>query len=723
MESEIPHHFHGSPGTTPYCIPEGDVLYVTSSYPYEKLSRSTNFRILKLFPRSFVPPFANQTGTPRSRCLHVELTEHELSAAPNYECLSYTWGDDHHQSLVWLDTFFLVPIGANLDMALRCLQHETEPRYLWVDYLCINQKDLDERNQQVQLMYSIYSSAQSVTAYLGSEADGSQNIPSILGRIIKAHWRDDPPTQDFWTEEEYEERGLPPADSKEWNTLQKFMARPWFSRAWILQEALAARDLKIRCGLWQSEALQLCKGIAMAFLHRLPVGGKLHAGEDVLEYPAGRGSRQWWLMTNMGLCGIIPPRSDLHLIDIVEGARRARAGDPRDKVYAMLNICPSSHDLGIEPDYALETPAVYKLLAQKIVAAGQGHRLLLSCGILGSALDLPSWVPDWSIEKIPYNSVVAPWAAHGPDQHGDSRTSESTIRLGKNLNELLITVTGLGTVAYVEPLYTYERNPPYYVDTQLSSNDSDPNTNTVAGGSLVPDNPVNASANSLRTPCSRSNSDSDLSWDRYPKLFRLYATAFQLISKSPVYKYTNHLEVVWKTLLCNHAGSLEGGQPDDYCDHAQSYYGFTKYVYSDTGGRAQYRKTVLDRIKDAHPKFAADTLTQQEVVEYVWRFNGYMELQERRSREFSQALTKFCYTLRLACTNTGFVGMVPPNTTNDDIVIYVVGMEAPLVVRKTDKENQYVLVGPAFFHGFMAGEAPLQELLDSVVVFQDIVIA
>lgn len=330
--------------------------------------------------------------------------------------------------------------------------------------------------------------------------------------------------------------------------------------------------------------------------------------------------RQTW-----GLCGIIPPRSDLHLIDIVEGARRARAGDPRDKVYAMLNICPSSHNLGIEPDYALEIPAVHKLLAQRIVAAGQGHRLLLNCGVLGSALDLLSWVPDWSIENIPYNSVIAPWAAHGPHQHVESRTSESTIRLGKDSNELLVTVTGLGTVAYVEPLYTYERDPQYYVGTQLSSNDSNPNT--VAGGSPVPDNPVNASANSLRTTCSGSNSDSDLSWNRYPKLFRLYATAFHLISESPVYKYTDHIRVVWKTLLCNHAGSLEGGQPDEYHDYAQSYYEFTKYIYSDAGGRAQYGKTVLDRIKAAHPKFAADTLTQQEVVEYNWRFHGYIGLQ------------------------------------------------------------------------------------------------
>lgn len=433
----------------------------------------------------------------------------------------------------------------------------------------------------------------------------------------------------------------------------------------------------------------------MACLHRLPVGGKLHTGEDVLENPAGRGNRQLCLMANMGLCGIIPPRSDLHLIDIVEGARRARAGDPRDKVYAMLNICPSSHNLGIEPDYAVEIPAVYKLLAQRIVAAGQGHRLLLNCGVLGSALDLPSWVPDWSIEKIPYNSVVAPWAAHGPHQHVESRTSESTIRLGKDSNELLVTVTGMGTVAYVEPLYTYERNPPYYVGTQLSSNDSDPNT--VAGGSPVPDNPVNASANSLRTTCSGSNSDSDLSWNRYPKLFRLYATAFHLISESPVYKYTDHIGVVWKTLLCNHAGSLEGGQPDEYYDYAQSYYEFTKHIYSDAGGRTQYGKTVLDRIKAAHPKFAADTLTQQEVVEYNWRFHGYIGLQRRLSQEFSQALTKFCYTLHLAYTNTGFVGMVPPNTTNDDIVICVKGMEAPLWLGRPTRRISTSLSNQLFF--------------------------
>lgn len=91
--------------------------------------------------------------------------------------------------LVWVDNSFVIRISDNLDYARRCLQHKTEVRFLWVDFICINQDDLEERKAQVQLMYQIYSRSAKVVVFLGKEADGSQCVPSILSKISDAHFK------------------------------------------------------------------------------------------------------------------------------------------------------------------------------------------------------------------------------------------------------------------------------------------------------------------------------------------------------------------------------------------------------------------------------------------------------------------------------------------------------------------------------------------------------
>jgi hypothetical protein len=55
----------------------------------------------------------------------------------------------------------------NLYSALLRLRHSETDRTLWVDALCINQSDLDEKGQQVSLMREIFKRAGKVTMWLG----------------------------------------------------------------------------------------------------------------------------------------------------------------------------------------------------------------------------------------------------------------------------------------------------------------------------------------------------------------------------------------------------------------------------------------------------------------------------------------------------------------------------------------------------------------------------
>ena len=83
------------------------------------------------------------------------LTHTTLTSGTKYEALSYVWGVPSFTQPISLDgTTFNVT--TNLEEALRYLRLPTEERILWIDAICINQSDIDERGEQVGYMGEIY---------------------------------------------------------------------------------------------------------------------------------------------------------------------------------------------------------------------------------------------------------------------------------------------------------------------------------------------------------------------------------------------------------------------------------------------------------------------------------------------------------------------------------------------------------------------------------------
>jgi hypothetical protein len=101
------------------------------------------------------------------------LVYKNLDTFPEYEALSYTWGSSGSDVNIEVDGQ-VIPIRANLAYALAALRGPT-PRTLWVDALCIDQRNIEERNHQVGQMGEIYRRASQVLTWLGrpSESFGS----------------------------------------------------------------------------------------------------------------------------------------------------------------------------------------------------------------------------------------------------------------------------------------------------------------------------------------------------------------------------------------------------------------------------------------------------------------------------------------------------------------------------------------------------------------------
>jgi hypothetical protein len=156
----------------------------------------------------------------------------KLSASPKYEALSYVWGQGVASNPVLLDGVHL-QITPNLDTALRHLRHGSDRRLLWIDALCINQNDLKERAEQVRLMQAIYTEASTVLIWLGPSADGSDEVMASIEREDK----------EYWQTYEFQVRFL------------RILRRPWFSRVWVVQEFVLAKQPMFGCGViwvpWQ----------------------------------------------------------------------------------------------------------------------------------------------------------------------------------------------------------------------------------------------------------------------------------------------------------------------------------------------------------------------------------------------------------------------------------------------------------------------------------------
>lgn len=82
-----------------------------------------------------------------------------------YDALSYMWGDPTPVDVIWLAGKAL-PIASNLARALAHLRYEAKSLMIWIDAICIDQKNNYELAEQVQRMRRVYKSAKMVRVWI-----------------------------------------------------------------------------------------------------------------------------------------------------------------------------------------------------------------------------------------------------------------------------------------------------------------------------------------------------------------------------------------------------------------------------------------------------------------------------------------------------------------------------------------------------------------------------
>ena len=221
-------------------------------YDYEPLPDAGSYiRILTIEKGQYKAP------------LRGSLSTTTIEKAKPYDAISYCWGEIDYTCGIWLwsesdDEYVSKRISQNLDSGLRRIWKETEDVRLWNDALCINQnkKNLQavaEKSQQVQLMSKIYAAANVVIIYLGEEDTIGKSLEAcrILERLDEAALTtpiNDARTSMQWI---WKHRLSQATASADWEPLKTFFRRPWFQRAWIVQECFMAKEAVFVCGEWR----------------------------------------------------------------------------------------------------------------------------------------------------------------------------------------------------------------------------------------------------------------------------------------------------------------------------------------------------------------------------------------------------------------------------------------------------------------------------------------
>lgn len=391
-------------------------------FPLSTTQSSRTTRLLRVLPGS---------GTDPIQC---DLEVIDLDIAPPFEALSYVWGTPLPPGYITIrgQTKSVTP---NLGAALRRLRLRDRERVVWIDALCINQEDLDERSHQVLLMKDVFSLAWRVVIWLGEDDEGlAAEAIDIIKKIgeyccmelgatlenlnfnrldqLEAEEFDSPnkiglrdiPTYDW----EQEDDTLASNTSSKWKAVHWLYSRPWFTRIWIIQEVAF------------SPAVMYIGGYQVGWSEVVAAAHWLSRKQ----YTTNPNEEQYYHRVWENSLAASRPGVPFgtHFVSILT----FQASNPRDHVYALLGLSdqPSREHVLLQPDYTKSVSHVYGDAIRQIFQEAPDISPLTS---IFAKIDVaafepddqyPSWIPRYDKkvfdrEELEFQTQSIPWNACG----------------------------------------------------------------------------------------------------------------------------------------------------------------------------------------------------------------------------------------------------------------------------------------------------------------------
>jgi hypothetical protein len=362
-----------------------DAFWLRSSSPAPRRLADTTFRYKDL------DPMQNEIRLLRilpetTSIIKCEVLHTSLDCPQSYIAISYAWGDSEDTRTIMLSGHEFA-VTESLWLALQRLRSRWFPVIVWADAVCINQRNTNERNLQVQAMTSIYSKAYTVAIWLGPEADNSNMALELLSEIVKSQE----------SSARIREIIKSPIHRACFKALVVLFDRDYWKRLWVVQEVMNAKDITVYCGPyalpWDTYATasrlfwQYQPDLIRAFLNPWHLSQELSS------------SGQTWAEM-LGAFG--PGRltsGSKGLLEALLYHRGKSCAEPRDRVYGILGILSANERSQFLVDYDISVRQVYINVVDCLLTTTR--RLDVICASFHfpaypSVERLPSWVPDWS---------------------------------------------------------------------------------------------------------------------------------------------------------------------------------------------------------------------------------------------------------------------------------------------------------------------------------------
>ncbi|KAK4506288.1 hypothetical protein PRZ48_000018 [Zasmidium cellare] len=365
---------------------------VSNEEIYKPLGHAYSTRLLTLAPSQDL-----------AQPIQCTLKTVHLAERPAYEALSYVWGDETDTATIQVNSKTR-HVRPNLRAALARLRFSKRPRTLWIDALCINQRDIGERNDQVRIMSTIYQAAKRVLIWVGESGDGSTLVFDYM-RKLRAKSRDskqvvfrDEPDDDGTEQQPWSfsyasnAKGRLILEDELDEAFETLCSRPWFSRTWVIQEFALSTQAVVVCGgdkeLW-SPLREVYPESRLGMLDGIRLSVSNSPWND----------RKRWRAEKLAS----PSSSDIE--GVLHYSTRCDVTEPRDRVYALLGFLANP---SVKVDYRLPVEEVYASFTQAIFEQDRSIRLLHTFGFQKKMNRSHSWVMDFS---VPSTSGRLPIAA------------------------------------------------------------------------------------------------------------------------------------------------------------------------------------------------------------------------------------------------------------------------------------------------------------------------
>ncbi|KAF2997810.1 hypothetical protein E8E14_005770 [Neopestalotiopsis sp. 37M] len=730
----------------------------TQTYIYDGLSGgSSSLRLMEILPGTRQEDIA---------CRLYETTLDESTGS--YAALSYVWGDATETTPIQINDKTM-DIGINLRTALFNLRDLRDPITLWADAICINQADIIECSQQVAIMGEIYRRATKTIIWLRDQVEGETERAFDLLHKLAAHAEahrekysssrserpSDPKDLIHLTNQPLSllERTEVPEEFERYRydqTIIHVLQSEWWRRSWTTQEILLATKATVVIGTHHIDWDEMCfggnHGVNLGIWSTL----KLGVTHDTLIKPYLSVQQTEAMYRNSTES---PAKL---LLELMIQCQFRGAKKPQDKIYSLLGLVtktsPPGIDqgqtpkttslLGIRPDYTLLEGSVYSNFAYQMMYETGSLDILGACAAAATpeylisnlladflekidaenthsshlSLQLPSWVPDWSMVETTVVPLLHDALGRPRKTHATAQSTYQSRLLEENADSqpttLLLEAHELTALIDLSgPLREcFNGIAPGLKPKKLKEND-DPDDKVLHKlgrrvqivllqyeffMSMVPHLAVFAEWEEFarKTQPTNPRPTSTMRWlTRNASVLSLGPSPITAAAADMEEEPEDRLAIYWQT-LCT------GTYPDEAEAAASTE---AKGRGSKIAAQISFYKwrASLKLIRDLHRWQAESKLRPIAFLGYIMKtWNMYSD--------FLRFLDG-SYGRRLARGANGYLCLVPAQAMEGDMVILAKGGRAPLVIRPHDEDagagEYWQLVGEAYVQGIMNGEA------------------